>query len=184
MCARGLSVHECVLLCVCARVCRGNGVTRGCRRLLCGATCGSEQLNASRLLVPGRHLVLLHSRTSLSPAAPSAFLGGRSAPALSVATTPPRVPLPGERGNTGAGAHGGRGRKGRAGRGRAAAPGWRWEQPGLQHCYTHAGPPRAALPPPRSRAPARLQQREEAAAPGGCGQVGGGARQEAPAAGK
>ena len=92
VCARGLSVHECANMRVRVRVhwqwCWG-----GCRRAsFVEPLAGSEPAWRLPLLVPGGHLVLLHSPYLSVPCRSSTFLGGRSAPAFGCWQPRPRGP--------------------------------------------------------------------------------------------
>ena len=81
-----------VLICVCTRVCRGNGVGEAVAGCFVEPLAGSEPAWRLPLLVPGRHLVLLHSPYLSVPCRPSTFLGGRSAPAFGCRQPRPRGP--------------------------------------------------------------------------------------------
>lgn len=157
-----LSVNECACahMCVRARV-RRRGCRGGCRRgSFVEPLASSEPACRLPWLVPRGHLALLPSPyTSLSPATAPTFLGGRPAPAFRCWKLPAGWRLPGLRGpaqvKVSAAApmlalKGGR-EEGLSWKGRAALCSWRWEQPGLQHCYLRQRP----RPAPRRPAPSR-----------------------------
>lgn len=159
VCARGLSVHACANMRVRARV-RGQWCWGGCRRgSFVEPLAGSEPAWRLPLLVPGGHLVLLHSPCLSARCRPPDFpLWPLCASFRVLATTPPG-PRAGERGSTGVGARGGRA-EGPSRNGRAALCSRRWEQPGLQHCYLRQRP----RPAPRRPAPSRSRADAAAAA--------------------
>lgn len=158
VCARGLSVHECANMRVRARVQR-QWCWGGCRRLLCGATCRFRTSLAPPFAGSRKTPGSSAQSVPLCPLPPLDFPRWLLCASLRVpATTPPRSRA-GERGSTGAGAHGGRA-EGPSRKGRAALCGWRWEQPGLQHCYLRQRP----RPAPRRPAPSRSRADEAEAA--------------------
>lgn len=147
-----------VLICVCARVCRGNGVGEAVAGCFVEPLAGSEPAWRLPLLVPGRHLVLLHSPYLSVPCRPSTFLGGCSAPAFGCRQPRPRGPA---QVNAAAPARAltEGGRKGRAGRGVLpfAAGAGSSLVCSIVTCGSGRAPPRAALPP-RGPELTRLQQ--------------------------